>query len=48
MRPSDGRHFARQEQHTRPVGAGAAFFVNDTDPDNNAGAFEADVAITKL
>jgi hypothetical protein len=25
-----------------------AFFVNDTDPDNNAGAFEADVAITKL
>jgi hypothetical protein len=25
-----------------------SFFVNDTDPDNNAGAFEADVAITKL
>jgi|GEM_PF-2262308 len=25
-----------------------AFFVNDTDPDNNAGAFEADVAITEL
>jgi hypothetical protein len=25
-----------------------AFFVNDTDPDNNAGAFEASVAITEL